>query len=163
MRAKVWLEGSRADIPAIPDLNPNRDQTPRFLSPDVPMRGEVTEFSNKSRRRFIRVLSTIKRAEIAFTMALTLPGGDISSIGHDFVMKALQLDLSLYETSNQRPETYIPNPFKAPAPGRQSDFIRGLGDLSGSRGNARFGDDFIPKTARRIAGASAREALPRWA
>lgn len=84
----IWTEGSRADFPAIPDLNPNK---PLFRpGSSGSKRGQVTEFTQKSRTRFRRRLATMKRAETAYTMALTLPGSDISGISHEMVMKAFK-------------------------------------------------------------------------
>jgi hypothetical protein len=85
----VWTEGGRADFPRIPNLNPkHKDQVlPISLSP----RGVVSRFTIKSRRRFIRELATIKLNEIAYTMALTLPGGDISTIFHEQAMEGFKV------------------------------------------------------------------------
>ncbi len=85
----IWTEGSRADFPAPPDLNPNKTAFLRRSS--ASKRGQVTEFTHKSRTRFKRRLATMRRSEIAFTMALTLPGGDISGITHEFVMQAFKI------------------------------------------------------------------------
>ncbi len=85
---KVWQEGSRADFPGIPNLNPNRID-PGF-SPGQPgdtRRGVIKEFSPKSRTRLQRSLATIKRSEDAYTMALTVPG-NAEPFDHAFVMEA---------------------------------------------------------------------------
>ncbi len=70
-KLSVWIDGARADFPSCPD--------PRFpdgWSPpaqtEIPKRGEVTEFSRKSRTRLVRMLSTMRRDETSFTMALTV-------------------------------------------------------------------------------------------
>ena len=84
----VWQEGSRADFPGIPNLNPNRID-PGF-SPGQPgdtRRGVIKEFSHKSRTRMQRSLATIKRVEVAYTMALTVPG-NAEPFDHAFVMEA---------------------------------------------------------------------------
>lgn len=84
----VWQEGSRADFPGIPNLNPNRID-PGF-SPGKPgdsRRGVIKEFSPKSRTRLQRNLATIKRSEDAYTMALTVPG-NAEPFDHAFVMDA---------------------------------------------------------------------------
>ena len=84
-----WPEGARADFPGIPNLDPNRID--KQLSPggaDQAKRGLVTEFSHKSRRRLQRVLATMKLSAVAYTMALTLPGGDVALFEHAEVMEA---------------------------------------------------------------------------
>ncbi|MGL4400614.1 MAG: rolling circle replication-associated protein [Luteolibacter sp.] len=91
LKLKVWKDGSRADFPSIPDLHSSDDSPfPIFKRPEVSTRGLVTEFSSKSRNRFKRILATVRRSEVAFTVALTLPGGDISGISHDFVMECFR-------------------------------------------------------------------------
>ncbi len=75
---KFWPEGSRADFPAIPDRNPNKQENPWAASQaNRTPRGNITEFSARSRSRLKRSLATMKRAEIAHTMALTLPGCEV--------------------------------------------------------------------------------------
>ena len=90
-KLSVFTEGSRADFAGIPDLNPKR-QAPNFApgKPGDSKRGAVTEFSPKSRRRLQRQLATMKKSEVAYTMALTLPGCGIEKFGHEFVMESFE-------------------------------------------------------------------------
>ena len=88
-RLKVWTEGARADFSGIPNLNPK--QLASNFAPGKAggsKRGNVTGFSDKSRRRLQRNLATMKVAEVAYTMALTLPGCDVECFEHSFVMEA---------------------------------------------------------------------------
>ncbi len=86
-----WPEGARADFPGIPNLDPNRiDKQLRPGGPDQAKRGQVTEFSHKSRRRLQRVLATMKLSAVAYTMALTLPGCDVALFDHAEVMEAFE-------------------------------------------------------------------------
>jgi hypothetical protein len=67
---RIWADGSRVDVPRgespIP-LPPRSDEPP-------PLRGTITDFSDKSRRRLQRELATRRRDALSYTMALTLPG-----------------------------------------------------------------------------------------
>jgi len=67
---KIWTEGARADFPG----SPLRGIQPRPLPPNPSKRGEVTVFSQKSRRRLLRALCCLKVDAVCYTMALTLPG-----------------------------------------------------------------------------------------
>ncbi len=83
----VWQEGSRADFPGIPNLNPNRIDLFSPGQPSDTRRGVIKEFSRRSRTRLQRSLATIKRSEDAYTMALTVPG-NAEPFDHAFVMEA---------------------------------------------------------------------------
>jgi hypothetical protein len=84
---KIWTDGARADIPAIPNRHPAYQVAEIFAPPPTVKRGCVSEFTPKSRRNLQRTLATMKRAEESYTMALTLPGGDESDIlPHDMVL-----------------------------------------------------------------------------
>jgi len=67
----VWGKGSRADFPAISDLNPNPRHAP---PPKRTPRGKILSFSESSRRCLQRKLSTVNRHAPAFTMCLSCPG-----------------------------------------------------------------------------------------
>jgi hypothetical protein len=87
----AWIGGLRADFPRIPDLDPRKKTLISPFDPvDHPKRGVVTEFTANSRRRFLRELATIMASEPAYTMALTVPGGDVSTITHKSVKLAFK-------------------------------------------------------------------------
>lgn len=92
---KVWLEGARADIPGIPDRNPNRISRDLKAAPSKgDKRGNVTKFSDKSRRRLQRDIAKVKVAEITFTSVLTMPsGGEENYLDHDFAKSCFKLFL----------------------------------------------------------------------
>jgi hypothetical protein len=86
---KFWQEGSRADLPGIPDLNPNKQENPWAASQaNRPPRGNITEFSGRSRLRLKRSLATMKRTEPAHTMVLTLPGCEVKRFAPAFITEA---------------------------------------------------------------------------
>ena len=101
---KVWPEGARADIPGIPNLNPNRMDRQCVPGADHAKRGLVSEFSHKSRRRLQRTLATMKVSEVAYTMALTLPGCDVSLFEHSAVMDAFEKTLRRLSATKRFPE-----------------------------------------------------------
>jgi len=68
---RIWTEGSRVDVPAGDSLKPD---LPSMAPGSATVRGTISEFSDKSRRRLLRELHTRKRDAESYTMALTLPG-----------------------------------------------------------------------------------------
>jgi hypothetical protein len=89
---KIWSDGARADIPAIPDLNPNRYSRGLMGKPQTESkRGNVTKFSDKSRRRLLRDIAKIKLSEITYTSVLSLPGvAEEFYLNHEFVKKCFE-------------------------------------------------------------------------
>ena len=72
-------------------MNPNRQDRPfQPGQANESKRGVMSEFSCKSRRRLQRTLGTMKLAAVAFTMALTFPGGDVAGLGHGIVGNAFE-------------------------------------------------------------------------
>lgn len=88
---KIWTEGARVDIPAIPNFHPKCLNPLPLEPPSNAKRGCVSEFTPKSRRNLQRTLATMKTAEESYTMALTLPGGDGADIlPHDAVIRSFR-------------------------------------------------------------------------
>ena len=87
---KIWTKGARADVPGIPNRDPKR-QSGHVLPANAerPKRGPCKGFSAKSQQRLKRHIAKINVLAVAFTMVLTLPGCDLSGLGHPFVMAAL--------------------------------------------------------------------------
>lgn len=88
---KIWTEGARVDIPAIPNFHPKHLNPLPLEPPSNAKRGCVSEFTPKSRRNLQRTLATMKIAEESYTMALTLPGGDDANIlPHETVIRSFR-------------------------------------------------------------------------
>lgn len=68
---RIWTEGSRVDVPAGDSMKPD---LPSMGPGSATVRGVISEFSDKSRRRLLRELHKRKRDAVSYTMALTLPG-----------------------------------------------------------------------------------------
>lgn len=80
---RVWDRGSRADFPASRDWVPSTNG-------GGGLRGKVTFFSSKSRKRLQREIARIDVDAETYTMALTLPGGGVV-LAHEVVMAAFKV------------------------------------------------------------------------